>query len=697
MAVTVNALNYSLLDDCEDSATWNGETPADVTDFYQEGTQCVGFTVRGAGNNDIYLDTGTYDLSGTVHLRCWFMTTALKELDPESSNGIQFYVTDGTNTAYWTVGGSDTYPGGWFPLVVDLSSTPTSGTKPTDMSVCTSIGLRFVHTGVAKNAQNTWIDHLHLSDGLEAYGDDGGGSFDLEDILTIENTPASGGWGILRKIAGVYYLVGGLTFGDGDGTAACDFAETSKTMVFEDRWVNSACYKIEVVDNGTGTTEFQLGTKSGTSGISGCTVQTESLSQTAKYAITATDSDITNFVLYGSKFIDHGAVSLPPDATGIEVIDCSFEAGGQIDVDTCDVTGCAFISADSADAAVLIQSTSHSLTSCKFISCPTALEIDTAGSYTLSSVDFIGNTNDVENSASGTDCADYTTQDSTQSIGGSLTNDAVGQSFAGNAGELANALFYLKKTGSPSGDITAKVYAHSGTFGSSSVPTGTALATSETIDIADVTGTYAEYVFRFNQVTTDNNITLASGTNYVVTVEYSGGDGSNYLDVGYDAGAGAGEPGNMSVRAVSGGAWTAQANDDAYYKVRTGGIVVVSSSGADNAPTQSKAIETATIPGSTTVKSTVTLSVTVTDEWDNNLQYIRVRIEKASDNSLISQGETNASGVYSDATYNYVSDTPVEIVIRRKGYVYQRLTATITSTGLTVSTKLAEDETVNMP
>jgi len=186
MTITSSVSGYSLLDDCSDYTTWNGESPATVTDFYITGTSCVGFTVRGDGANDIYVDTGTYDLSGSpCHVRFWMMTTALKELLSEASDGIQFYCTDGSNTAYWTIGGSDTYPGGWWNLVVDVSQSPTSGTKPTDMSVCTSFGIRFNHTGTAKNSQNTWIDHFFIGDGSLGFSNFSG-------LITVGNITDAG-------------------------------------------------------------------------------------------------------------------------------------------------------------------------------------------------------------------------------------------------------------------------------------------------------------------------------------------------------------------------------------------------------------------------------------------------------------------------------------------------------------------------
>ena len=123
MTVTIAAKNYNLINACEDENNWTGETPSDVIDFYKEGTQCIGFEITGAGNNDTYISV-TEDLSGVTHLRAWFMCAALKELNTDANGGIQFYLGDGTNIGYWYVSGSDTYLGGWYNLVVDLSKAP---------------------------------------------------------------------------------------------------------------------------------------------------------------------------------------------------------------------------------------------------------------------------------------------------------------------------------------------------------------------------------------------------------------------------------------------------------------------------------------------------------------------------------------------------------------------------------------------
>lgn len=153
-------------------------------------------------------------------------------------------------------------------------------------------------------------------------------------------------------------------------------------------------------------------------------------------------------------------------------------------------------------------------------------------------------------------------QDSLQNIGDGTTS-GVAQSFTtpaatattNNRGCFARAIFYLKKVGSPTGNIVAKLYAHSGVMGTSSVPTGAALATSNNVDVSTLTGTLALTNFAFPATWYQ----FAANTSYVIALEYSGGNGSNYVQVGYDSSA-AGHAGNKST--YNGSVWAAQATHD---------------------------------------------------------------------------------------------------------------------------------------
>lgn len=128
-------------------------------------------------------------------------------------------------------------------------------------------------------------------------------------------------------------------------------------------------------------------------------------------------------------------------------------------------------------------------------------------------------------------------------------NSRQAQSFTGDGNTLALAKFYLKKLGSPTGNITAYIYDDTGTFGSTGTPTGAALATSDTVDISTLTTSYQLVDFTFSGA---NQITITNAANYFLVIEYNAGDGSNALHVGADS-SGV-HPGNL---AQYNGSWAA--------------------------------------------------------------------------------------------------------------------------------------------
>lgn len=400
MALTITPLNYYQYGKCDALAdlegTWTGNSAGTESDFYKEGAGCLGFTLRTVGNNDITYtkSSSVWDLSGTKHLRIWILTTAANFIQTLALGGIQFWVTDGTNTGYYYVSGKDNYPGGWYNLVVDLSRSVDSGVKPT-MTAITAMGLRVIMTSSPKNIDNTWIDNLIRCDGLACDSDT---QFGLTDIYGKDDA-TTGAWGIIRRIGGIYYLTGSLQVGVGSGSTSCDFKDTSQTIVFENRLVNSSLYGISLAGN-TGTNKLQLGDKSGAAGISGCSIRTQSLTQTPKFTIGVSSPGVNDvFKLYGCSILDSGVVTLPTNTANREVLNSNFEACGQVLASTCIMTNCNFISAD-ADA-ILISNDPYYVTSCNFINCPNGVELDTVGDgeYNFSALKFTGTTNHVNNTS----------------------------------------------------------------------------------------------------------------------------------------------------------------------------------------------------------------------------------------------------------------------------------------------------------
>lgn len=94
-----------------------------------------------------------------------------------------------------------------------------------------------------------------------------------------------------------------------------------------------------------------------------------------------------------------------------------------------------------------------------------------------------------------------------------------GQSFQVDSNaNLTSLVITMKTNGTPSGSFVFKIYAHSGTYGSTSVPTGTALATSDTVLVSSLTATYTQYTINFSGA---NQIAMTTGQQYVWTCEYN--------------------------------------------------------------------------------------------------------------------------------------------------------------------------------
>ena len=92
----------------------------------------------------------------------------------------------------------------------------------------------------------------------------------------------------------------------------------------------------------------------------------------------------------------------------------------------------------------------------------------------------------------------------------------IGQSFTGDGSTLKSATLYLKAVGFPTGIVYVSIYAHSGTYGSTGIPTGESLATSVELDVSTFDTDYALINFEF---TGENQIELVDGTHYFLVID----------------------------------------------------------------------------------------------------------------------------------------------------------------------------------
>ena len=109
----------------------------------------------------------------------------------------------------------------------------------------------------------------------------------------------------------------------------------------------------------------------------------------------------------------------------------------------------------------------------------------------------------------------------------------VGQSFKlGENATLTSVKFVICRVGSPTGNIYAKLYEHSGTYGTSSVPTGSPLATSGAFDSSTLGVSFAQKTFTFSG---ENIYSLVANTGYVIVISYDvTPSSSNYVKVAFD-------------------------------------------------------------------------------------------------------------------------------------------------------------------
>jgi len=140
-----------------------------------------------------------------------------------------------------------------------------------------------------------------------------------------------------------------------------------------------------------------------------------------------------------------------------------------------------------------------------------------------------------------------------------------GQSFtASEDGTLDSAMFHLSRSfGTVTGNAYALLYAHSGTYGTSSLPTGDPLATSDPVDVGALSlpdyFTYRDTPVTFHF---DNTYTLTAGTHYVIAIKYEGGTFNGpWLTVAVYTVSSA-HAGNFSFNdLINGVGWTTSPND----------------------------------------------------------------------------------------------------------------------------------------
>ena len=706
MSLTLTS-NLTLLVDCESVTNWGGDGSL-TTDasFAREGTYAVGVNVdieTLTVKCDLAVERGSNQNLTNTTIYFWAQHLLPPAMDTWALGGLRLYLEDSVgNYSEWYVAGSDSYEGGMKRFAVDTSTTPDAISGTLNLASVQHIGLTIKGLVKFKATEEIYFDYFcYHSNSTYAYTVTGGASAP-RDFAELALQDAAVGYGIfvegLEK--GPYYQVGPIRFGD-TGTSALDFADSNQFVTTYDTYrsftttnrtsaeslVATGQYDWTATGNGTGTTAFQLGTKSGNEGISGCVVkQGNILDPLIGFSA---DSNVNTYKIYGSTFIETGTFTTPTVSATREVLSSTFSGCGLVTPSTCKFQYCKFVS--STAVAMVIGSTSHNVTDCQFIGSGTyAIQVSSTGDYGFDNLTFSGSTiADVENTNASTNADSSAAQDSSLTpIYGGGTYEGGAQSITGDGTLLTNVVLKLRKVGSPTGNAYVKLYAHSGVFGTSSIPTGAALATSEPINVANLQAALTDEKIDFDD---SEFYMLTIATKYVIAIEYSGGTSSDYIELGYDA-AGV-HSGNMATYAPS--TWTPVAADDLYFYVRTGGEVVISATeGADPSTTA----ETGTPAGVTKINNNVTLQMAIIDADKDPVVSAQCSIFllNAPYTELMNEDSAAVTGIASEG-YNYGGAIDIKYRVRKSEttdnprYFPATGTGQITATGFSIQIQLKEN------
>jgi hypothetical protein len=377
---TLSAL--TTITDCDSITGWSGDTFVLEPDIKMQGTNSITcqMTANGA-NSATFTPAASINLTGQ-HIRAWYQSGLIAYVATVASNGVEFWISDGTYTHRWTIGGSDDWKAGWVNMVIYAESMPTSGYNASfNFAAVTSMGFTFNTVAKPRGVDNFWVDYLRYGDGYTVTGGTAfttGNFINLDEIAKVD---AANGYGIVVKSPenGAITLFGEVLIGNGATTTY--YKENNATAIFADANVSSTLYKLAYQG-------------------SGCNVDLKALSLNAylqTFLFDADDATLNSFVMDGCSITNASDVLL--DA-GCSVTNTVFSTCGQINPSTSTFENNTVANSVDTGGGILFVD-SWGVTDCAFLNNLNAIEIDSASPTTKSFLDltFDGNTYDVNNTS----------------------------------------------------------------------------------------------------------------------------------------------------------------------------------------------------------------------------------------------------------------------------------------------------------
>jgi len=394
MALTFNSgLTNITLAEAADSGSWSeiggGPASAQETDFFIQGTESRS---RKASNSikGMLFDIGAgneVDMTVTGrHLYIWLLCNTPGAMDTMANGGLRIRV--GSSLTDWNeyfVAGSDTHDGAWQRFVMDLNKTPSASAGTIDLTSVRYFGGQ-AKTVVSVKANNLGIDRIDYGQAALQVIGDGSLVADWEALFT-EDDNISNKFGIIQKKSGVFFLLGGITFGDSAQGASTTFDDDTAVQV---RFVDSLYYQaglktaIDAANlylitredaagqptsvtfgNVVGTGDDRQGVQGGSIGTDGPTWKFD---LSGGLANASSSNDIFGLSISGASL---GV--LFDDGNKTVVISCTFVNCGEVTLGTtnngAEILSCAFIDPD--NYALQWANTTHNIKKLSFITSGT--------------------------------------------------------------------------------------------------------------------------------------------------------------------------------------------------------------------------------------------------------------------------------------------------------------------------------------
>lgn len=360
MATAVITNPPTILSLMENNTGLVGDSFTSDADIKIQGTNSQACTLTpSAGQSQSVGLTGTWNFTTAVHLRLSQLNFITPYLQTEANNGIQIYMSDGTNIDYWTVAGSDTYQGGWKQFLIYTATTPTEDNGANHAAI-TEIGFRYSVITRPRNAVNVYLDAWYYGDGYTVTGGTSGDEIDWSHIAALDLIEA---YGVIEKLEDIYFNTGHVTVGAG---ATTTFFKSGQKIQFKDLPVNTTLYALTF--EGSACNVDITGGAWGAAGVQ-------------DYVIDASDATINSFTLSGVQFENTGAVTF---SSVTDIQNSTFSNCAQIDPSTGTFKHIGISNYVGTPGALLWPSDSTNISDLTFAICDNDIEYGTGSDATPS-------------------------------------------------------------------------------------------------------------------------------------------------------------------------------------------------------------------------------------------------------------------------------------------------------------------------